>query len=102
MSYDFSRVENFHQPPNDDFSQSLGLGGQATLTMPSPMPNLHKKAESQKLMIEDIKEEEDVNPSDSLHIVESQRKNTQPIKIDQFEYSREEEIKVEQDSLDRD
>jgi hypothetical protein len=20
MSYDFSRVENFHQPPNDDFS----------------------------------------------------------------------------------
>jgi hypothetical protein len=40
MSYDFSRVENFHQPPNDDFSQSLGLGGQATLTMPSPMPNL--------------------------------------------------------------
>jgi len=72
------------------------------LTMPSPMPNLQKKAESQKLMIEDIKEEEDVNPSDSLHIVESQRKNTQPIKIDQFEYSREEEIKVEQDSLDRD
>jgi hypothetical protein len=70
--------------------------------MPSPMPNLQKKAESQKLMIEDIKEEEDVNPSDSLHIVESQRKNTQPIKIDQFEYSREEEIKVEQDSLDRD
>ena len=70
--------------------------------MPSPMPNLQKKAESQKLMIEDIKEEEDVNPSDSLHIVESQRNHPQAIKIDQFEYSREEEIKVEQDSLDRD
>jgi hypothetical protein len=45
------------------------------LTMPSPMPNLLKNAESHKLKIEDIKEEEDVNPSDSLHIVESQRKH---------------------------
>jgi len=53
-------------------------------------------------MIEDIKEEEDVNPSDSLHIVESHRKHPQAIKIDQFEYSRDEEIKVEQDSLDQD
>ena len=99
MSYDFSRVENFHQPPNDDYSQSMGQG-QATLTMPSPMPNLHKIAESQKLRIEDIKEEEDVNPSDSLHIVESHRKHPEAIKIDEFDYSREEEIKVEQDSLD--
>jgi len=53
-------------------------------------------------MIEDIKEEEDVNPSDSLHIVESHRKNPQAIKIYKFEYSRDEEIKVEQDSLDQD